>query len=96
MQQKQKPSVPPMTSTKKEAEFWDNHSALDYDLNFSSEQLDVHPDVRSIAINLRLPRGLVNKIKVLAQEDGVSYQRFMRQVLMDFVESRQQREHKPE
>ncbi|MBI1923863.1 hypothetical protein HYR99_06395 [Candidatus Poribacteria bacterium] len=96
MQPKQKLPVPPITAAKKEAEFWENHSALDYDLNFSSEPLDVHPDAWSVPINLRLPRWLVNDIKALAQEGGIPYQRFIRQVLIAFVESRQQRERTSE
>lgn len=87
------PKLPlsPLTSEQKEAEFWENHSALDYELKFSAEQLDVHPDARSIPINLRLPRWLVEEIKGLAQEQGMSYQRFIRQALITFVENCQQR-----
>ena len=89
MQHEQKPSPPPIASPKKEAEFWENHSALDYDLDFSSKQLDVHPGARSITIDLRVPGWLVNAIKGFAQEEGIPYQRFIRKVLTDFVESRQ-------
>ncbi|MBI1928077.1 hypothetical protein HYR99_28015 [Candidatus Poribacteria bacterium] len=96
MQREKKQPLPPFTSAKKEAEFWENHSALDYNLNFSAEQLDVHPDARSIPINLRLPGWLVNEIQTLAQEEGVPYQRLIRQVLIRFVENRQQREHSAE
>jgi len=90
MQYKQKLPLSPLTSEQKEAEFWENHSALDYDLKFSAEQLDVHPDARSIPINLRLPRWLVEDIKALAQGQGTSYQRLIRQVLVAFVENCQQ------
>jgi predicted DNA binding CopG/RHH family protein len=91
MPKEQKPPVPSIPSAKQEAEFWENHSALDYNLNFSSEPLDVHPDARSISINLRLPRWLIDQIKAIAQEDGITYQRLIRQVLIAFVESRRKR-----
>ncbi len=91
MQYKRKLPLSPLTPEWKEAEFWENHSALDYDLNFSAEQLDVHPDAYSIPINLRLPRWLVKNIKSSAQEQGISYQRFIQQVLIAFFESYQQR-----
>ncbi len=91
MQYKQKLPLSPLTSEQEEAEFWENHSALDYDLKFSAEQLDVHPDAHSIPINLRLPRWLVKDIKAFAQEQGISYQRFIRQALIAFVESCQKR-----
>ncbi len=77
-------------------QFWGNHSALDYDLNFLSEPLDVHPDARSVPIHLRLPRWLVNDIKALAQVEGIPYQRFIRRVLIACVESHQQRERMSE
>ena len=96
MQREKKQPLPPFTSAKKDAEFWENHSALDYHLNFSAEQLDVQPDARSIPIHLRLPGWLVNEIQTLAQEEGVPYQRLIRQVLIGFVENRQQREHRTE
>lgn len=92
MPKNQKPPLPRLLSEKEEAEFWENHSALDYDLKFSAEQLDVHPDARSLPITIRLPQWLVKDIKALAQEAGIPYQRLIRQVLMAFVESRQQRE----
>jgi predicted DNA binding CopG/RHH family protein len=86
MHPKKKLPLPSFTSAKKEAEFWENHSALDYDLNFSTEQFDIHPNAGSISLNIRLPGWLVNEIKAYAQEDGLSHQRFIREVLIAHVE----------
>ena len=92
----QKPPVPSMPSAKQEVEFWEHHTALDYDLHFSSEQLDVHPDARSVSLHLRLPRWLVNEVKEIAREEGIPYQRLIRQTLIAAVENRRQLTRKPE
>lgn len=36
-------------------------------------------------ISIRLQKGLINDLKELAEEDGIGYQPFMRQILMRYV-----------
>jgi len=76
MKKKIKP-VPKFRNEQDEREFWSTHDTTDY-FDFSKNRVEIEFD-RSIeapvkSISLRLPREMLNQLKVLANKKDIPYQ----------------------
>lgn len=76
--------IPKFKSTEEEAAFWDKHDTTDY-IDWSkvkkAQFLNLKPSTRTIS--LRLPDGLLNSIKVIANKEDVPYQSLMKILLAE-------------
>ena len=67
--------IPVFKNEDEERDFWAEHSPLDYmDLTSASRRTfpDLKPTLKSISI--RLPEGMVEQLKVLANKKDIPYQ----------------------
>ena len=62
--------------------FWQDHDSVDY-IDWQDATPAQFPNVRpsTKTISLRLPEGLLNEIKILANKEDVPYQSFMKLLL---------------
>jgi predicted DNA binding CopG/RHH family protein len=74
------------------AEFWETHSVADYfdknnlvDLDLSKLKPSTQP------VTIRLPKGLVDDIKILANSKDVPYQSYLKIILAEKVQEMQSR-----
>lgn len=76
--------LPHFKNETEEREFWSNHSSSDY-LDWEKAETAVFPSLKlsSETISLRLPLGLLNRIKVAAHKQGLPYQSLMKQKLFE-------------
>lgn len=68
-------TVPKFRSEAEEREFWESHDTADY-FDLSKAQRARFPNLKlsTAAISLRLPQGLLDRIKVAANKRDVPYQ----------------------
>lgn len=87
---KKKPrSIPKFNKEAEEREFWHTHDATDY-FDFSQEkrvEIEFDPGVEAPvkSISLRLPRDMLNELKVLANKKDVPYQSLIKIYLADKI-----------
>lgn len=79
-------NIPNFKSEDVEREFWAKHDATDYFDLASAKRVDfpnLKPSTESIS--LRLPKGLLDRIKSLANQKDMPYQSLMKHMLADKV-----------
>ncbi|MBI4268689.1 BrnA antitoxin family protein [Candidatus Uhrbacteria bacterium] len=74
--------IPTFKSDKAEARFWDTHDSTEY-IDWSKAKRVRFPNLKpsTETISLRLPQGMLEEIKVLAQKRDVPYQSLMKIML---------------
>ena len=87
MKKKIKP-VPKFRNEQDEREFWTTHDTTDY-FDFSKNRVEIEFD-RSIeapvkSISLRLPREMLNQLKVLANKKDIPYQSLIKVYLAEKI-----------
>jgi predicted DNA binding CopG/RHH family protein len=87
MKKKIKP-VPKFRNEQDEREFWSTHDTTDY-FDFSKNRVEIEFD-RGIeapvkSISLRLPREMLNQLKVLANKKDIPYQSLIKVYLAEKV-----------
>ncbi len=78
--------IPKFANEDEEAQFWLENDTTDY-IDWSNAKKVVFPNLKlsTKSISLRLPSGLLNNIKVLANKKDVPYQSLMKIMLDDAV-----------
>lgn len=71
---------PVLKSDKEAEEFVENSDLSDYDFS-GFEQVNFEFNKKATSINIKLPEDLLENIKVLAKEQGISYTSFIKEVL---------------
>lgn len=81
-------TVPKFRSEAEERQFWESHDTADY-FDLSKAQRAVLPNLKlsTTAISLRLPQGLLDRIKVAANKRDVPYQSLIKVWLAEKVEA---------
>lgn len=74
--------IPKFKTVKQEDIFWQEHDSADY-INWSQAKNATFPNLKpsTETISLRLPEGLLNEIKVLANKEDVPYQSLIKILL---------------
>jgi predicted DNA binding CopG/RHH family protein len=86
MGKKLKP-IPQFRSEVEERKFWETHDSTDY-VDWSKAERVQLPNVKlsTTAISLRLPQGLLDRIKLAANRRDVPYQSLIKMWLSEKVE----------
>lgn len=81
--------VPEFTSESEERAFWESHDSSDY-LDWRQAQSPALPNLKlsTRTISLRLPEGLLDRIKIEANRRDMPYQSLIKAWLAEDVESR--------
>jgi predicted DNA binding CopG/RHH family protein len=81
-------TVPKFRSEAEERLFWESHDAADY-FDLSKAQRATLPNLKlsTTAISLRLPQGLLDRIKVAANKRDVPYQSLIKVWLAEKVDA---------
>ncbi len=88
---KQIKKIPKFKNAKEEEKFWATHDSTDY-LDWDKAQTVQFPNLKlsTESISLRLPKGLLNDIKILANKDDVPYQSLIKLFLIKSVNEQYQ------
>ncbi|HEY1979928.1 MAG TPA: BrnA antitoxin family protein [Xanthobacteraceae bacterium] len=92
MNRKLKPALKPVPKFRSEAEerqFWETHDSTDY-VDWSKAQRGVRfPNLKlsTTAISLRLPQGMLDRIKVAANKRDVPYQSLIKVWLAEKIDA---------
>jgi len=92
MSRKLKPALKPVPKFHSEAEerqFWERHDSTDY-VDWSKAQRGVRfPNLKlsTTAISLRLPQGMLDRIKVAANKRDVPYQSLIKVWLAEKIDA---------
>lgn len=78
--------LPRFKTVREESEFWDRHSPLDYGAWEEVSYEDILGELeargeRKVQVSLRLERKLVSKLKRVAAEHRIPYQKLARELL---------------
>lgn len=81
-------SIPRFRSEADERKFWETHDSTDY-IDWSKAQRVQFPNLKlsTTAISLRLPQGLLDRIKVAANKRDVPYQSLIKVWLSEKVDA---------
>ena len=81
--------IPTFNTENEEREFWESHDSSEY-LDLSEAELAVLPNLKpsTKTISLRLPEGLLNRIKVEANKRDMPYQSLIKVWLAKEIQSR--------
>ncbi len=80
--------IPRFNSEAEERKFWDTHDTLDYiDWSTAQRVRFPNPKLSTTAISLRLPQGLLDRIKVAANKRDVPYQSLIKVWLAEKVDA---------
>ena len=82
-----KRKLPKFKSEKEEQKFWDKHSPLDYFDEYTARLAsfpNLKPSTKSISI--RLPEGMINALKALANQRDVPYQSLIKVLLAQAIQ----------
>ncbi len=81
-------SIPKFKDETQEREFWHSHDSTEY-INWNNGEKVILPKLKpSIkTISLRLPENLLNKLKLLANKQGVPYQSLLKMFLSERVDA---------
>jgi predicted DNA binding CopG/RHH family protein len=87
MKNKLKP-IPRFANEAEERKFWETHDSTDY-VDWSKAQRMRFPNLKlsTTAISLRLPQGLLDRIKVAANKRDVPYQSLIKVWLSEKVDA---------
>jgi predicted DNA binding CopG/RHH family protein len=87
MKKKLKP-IPRFANEAEERKFWEAHDSTDY-VDWSKAQRVRFPNLKlsTTAISLRLPQGLLDRIKVAANKRDVPYQSLIKVWLSEKVDA---------
>jgi predicted DNA binding CopG/RHH family protein len=87
-----KKKMPILESEDAEREFWDQHDSAEY-IDWSKAKRAIFPNLRpsTDTISLRLPKSLLNELKLLANKRDVPYQSLLKIFLAERVERELQR-----
>jgi predicted DNA binding CopG/RHH family protein len=87
MSKKLKP-IPPFRNEAEERKFWETHDSTDY-VDWSKAQRVRLPNLKlsTTAISLRLPQGLLDRIKIAANRRDVPYQSLIKIWLAEKVDA---------
>lgn len=86
LQKKKLPTIPKFKSEDEERDFWATHDLTDYLHVFKPVKLDLSrlkPSTKPVTI--RLPKGLVEDLKILANKHDVPYQSLVKIYLAERV-----------
>ncbi len=74
--------IPKFKSLTQESIFWQKHNSVDY-IEWDQAKEASFPNLKpsTESISLRLPEGLLNEIKILANKQDIPYQSFMKVLL---------------
>jgi len=74
--------IPKFKTATDEQNFWQHHDSADY-IDWSKAKRAQFPNLKpsTKTISLRLPEGLLNEIKILANKEDVPYQSLMKILL---------------
>lgn len=80
--------VPKFKSLKEEREFWDTHDSTDYldDFEMAKDVVFVRP--RKEVISLRLEPKIINKLKELADKEGLPPTTYARMLIVKGIRDR--------
>ncbi len=83
---KKKKKIPRFKSIAEEQLFWAIRDSADY-VNYDAARAAVFPDLKpsNRTISIRLPESLIESIKVLANQRGISYQAMLKLLLAEKV-----------
>lgn len=81
-------SIPRFRSEGDERKFWETHNSTEY-IDWSKAQRAQFPNLKlsTTAISLRLPQGLLDRIKVAANKRDVPYQSLIKVWLSEKVDA---------
>lgn len=81
--------IPTFSTKKEETEFWQTHDSADY-IDWSKAKLAKFPNLKPSVktISLRLPQGLLEDIKIMANKRDIPYQSMIKMILAEIVEQR--------
>ncbi|MBI3793642.1 MAG: BrnA antitoxin family protein [Nitrospinae bacterium] len=84
--------IPILKNEDSEREFWDSHDVTDY-VNFSKARPMVLPNLKpsTESISLRMPKHLLERVKMLANRADIPYQSFIKELLAEEVAKRMSR-----
>ena len=76
--------IPKFRSEAEEREFWETHDSVDY-IDWSQARVVRFPNLQpsTATISLRLPQGMLDELKVLANQRDVPYQSLIKRYLAD-------------
>ena len=91
MSRKPKPGLKPIPQFRNESDerrFWETHDSTDY-IDWSKAQRTRFPNLKlsTTAISLRLPAGLLDRIKIAANKRDVPYQSLIKVWLAEKVDT---------
>ena len=74
--------LPKFKDEDEEREFWARHSSADY-FDWSKAKIGVFPNLKptSLSISIRLPKYIINMVKVEANKLDIPYQSLMKQYI---------------
>lgn len=80
--------IPPFSREAEEREFWETHDSFDY-VDWSKAKRVRFPNLKlsTQSISLRLPQGLLERIKVAANKRDVPYQSLIKVWLAEKVDA---------
>ncbi len=79
--------IPRFENEDAEREFWATHDSTDY-VDWNSAQPAVYPNLKPTTrtISLRLPRSMLNELKLLANQRDVPYQSLIKIFLRERID----------
>jgi predicted DNA binding CopG/RHH family protein len=80
--------VPKFKSLKEEREFWDTHDSTDYHDDFKVTQNVVFVRPKKEVISLRLEPKVINKLKELANKEGLPPTTYARMLIVKGIQTR--------
>ncbi len=84
--------IPKFRSEAQEREFWEAHDSVDY-IDWSQGRVVRFPNLQpsTATISLRLPQGMLDDLKVLANQRDVPYQSLVKVFLAERLEHERKR-----
>ena len=82
-----KKELPEFKNKMEERKFWEDHDSTDY-LDWDESQAARFPDLKpsTKSISIRLPKGLIDDLKILANKRDVPYQSLLKVFLAERIE----------
>jgi predicted DNA binding CopG/RHH family protein len=80
--------VPKSKSLKEEREFWDTHDSTDYHDDFKVTKNVVFVRPKKEVISLRLEPKIINKLKELANKEGLPPTTYARMLIVKSIQAR--------
>ena len=88
--------IPTFKSEEEERQFWAEHDSTEY-VDWSKARRSVFPNLKpsTKTISLRLPKSMLEELKLLANKNDVPYQSLVKVFLSERIESELQK-HAPQ